>query len=69
MEGDMETLPNTYTIQRKGRAWALHDQDGILVCLTLYRRGALEVVRRLVAAGELTRHNGHMQTAPQPCTP
>ena len=46
------------TIERYGRFWAVYDgnpsdskQDGVgqLVCLTVYRKGAREVVRRLKA--------------------
>ena len=35
------------TIHRHGRYWAVVDRAGALVCLTVYKRGALEVVRRL----------------------
>jgi hypothetical protein len=31
----------------KTRYWAVRDADGTLVCLCVYKRGALEVVRRL----------------------
>ena len=34
-------------IRKYGRYWAVLDADGTLVCLCVYRRGALEVVRRL----------------------
>ncbi len=37
------------SLQRYGRYWAVYDADGALVCVTLYKRGALEVVRRLSA--------------------
>ncbi len=30
-----------------GRFWAVYDADGQLICVTVYRKGALEVVRRL----------------------
>ncbi len=33
-------------IERRGRYWAVYDQD-VLVCVTVYKRGASEVVRRL----------------------
>lgn len=33
--------------RNNGRAWAVIDAEGILVCLCVYRKGALEVVRRL----------------------
>lgn len=38
-----------YTIQKsaKSRFWEVIDSAGELVCLTAYRRGAQEVVRRL----------------------
>lgn len=35
------------TITKRGRFWAVHDGDGQLVCLTVYKKGAREVVRRL----------------------
>jgi hypothetical protein len=33
----------------KTRYWAVVDTTGTLVCVTLYRKGAAEVVRRLQA--------------------
>ncbi len=38
-----------YTIRRKERSrnWEVIDPAGELVCLTVYKRGAVEVVRRL----------------------
>ena len=39
-----------YVVQRRGRFWAVLDSAESLVCLTVYKRGALEVVRRLVVA-------------------
>jgi hypothetical protein len=40
-----------YTIvkQTKSRWWEVRDPDGELVCRTVYRKGAREVVRRLAA--------------------
>lgn len=35
------------TVERYGRYYAVRDERGELVCVTLYKRGALEVVRRL----------------------
>ena len=35
------------TITKRGRFWAVHDANGQLVCLTVYKKGAREVVRRL----------------------
>ncbi len=34
---------------RNTRYWAVIDTEGTLVCLCVYRKGALEVVRRLEA--------------------
>lgn len=39
-------------IERYGRTWAVYDADGALVCVTVYRKGAAEVVRRLSEAAE-----------------
>ncbi len=36
-----------YTIRKKDRNWMVVDPAGQLVCITVYRKGALEVVRRL----------------------
>jgi len=36
----------------KTRYWAVYASDGALVCLTMYRKGAAEVVRRLQQALE-----------------
>ena len=44
------------TIRKCRRYWAVIDADGTLVCLCVYKRGALEVVRRLTgqARGQQT---------------
>ena len=34
-------------ITKHGRYWAVLDSDGTLVCITLYKKGAQEVVKRL----------------------
>lgn len=34
-------------IAARGRFWAVHDRHGRLVCVTVYKKGAREVVRRL----------------------
>ena len=46
---DAKTEQGEYRIvkQTKSRWWELLDPAGELVCLTVYRRGAREVVRRL----------------------
>ena len=38
-------------IERYGntRYWAVRDSDSLLICLCVYKRGALEVLRRLQA--------------------
>jgi len=36
-----------FEVARRGRHWEVRDGDGQLVCLTVYRRGAAEVIRRL----------------------
>ena len=38
-----------YTIRKRHRDWEVIDPQGELVCLTVYKRGATEVVRRLAA--------------------
>ena len=42
---------NGYTVEKRQdtRWWKVLDPAGELVCLTVYRRGAREVVRRLTA--------------------
>lgn len=37
----------TYTIARRYRHWEVRDPTGELVCLTVYKRGAQEVIRRV----------------------
>lgn len=32
---------------KRGRFWAVFDPEGALVCLTVYKKGAREVLRRL----------------------
>jgi len=36
----------------KTRYWAVYASDGALVCITVYRKGVVEVVRRLQQALE-----------------
>ncbi len=38
-----------YEIKKYGRNWRVIDPAGQLVCITVYKKGALEVVRRLAA--------------------
>ena len=41
--------PYTIVKQEHSRWWEVRDPDDELVCLTVYRKGAREVVRRLAA--------------------
>lgn len=41
---------SSYSIQRYKRFWEVRAPSGELVCLTVYKRGAKEVVRRLGSA-------------------
>ncbi len=49
---------STYAVTRRNRYWEVRDPDGELVCLAVYKRGADEVVRRMIhlhaAAGPVT---------------
>lgn len=38
-----------FKIQRRDRHWQVIDPAGELVCVTVYKRGAEEVIRRLAA--------------------
>ena len=40
-------LQGPYAIMRYNRYWAVVDPDDELVCVTVYKRGAVEVIRRL----------------------
>ena len=47
-----ETLFNGMAIEKYGsRFWAVYDENRNLVCVTVYKKGALEVVRRLTERG------------------
>lgn len=35
-----------------GRFWAVYDEEGELVCITVYKKGAQEVTRRLQGTEE-----------------
>jgi hypothetical protein len=37
------------SIRKYGRYWAVMDAEGALICVTVYKKGAAEVVRRLQA--------------------
>lgn len=46
--------PVAYAVSRykESRHWAIHDQNGALVCVAVYKKGAAEVTRRLNAAAK-----------------
>jgi len=46
-----------FTVRRYGRHWEVRDPAGEVVCLTVYRRGAAEVVRRLKLSFGMARPN------------
>jgi hypothetical protein len=39
--------PGDWVIAKRDRDWLVFDPEGQLVCITLYKCGAMEVVRRL----------------------
>lgn len=43
---------SSYKIEPHHRNWAIFDPNGQLVCLTVYKCGAHEVVRRLLGMNE-----------------
>lgn len=43
----MAKMQAGYEIEKYGRNWMVIDPAGQLVCITVYKKGALEVVRRL----------------------
>jgi hypothetical protein len=44
---------SAFSIKRRNRFWEVVDAAGSLVCLTVYKRGAVEVVRRLEGTTEV----------------
>jgi hypothetical protein len=68
-ERNRRTDYNGYTIERYRsyeRHWALYDPDGELVCLTVYKRGAEEVVRRLeISTGRAASETNVYSPAPR----
>ncbi len=43
-----------YKIESYGRFWAVIDPSGELVCVTVYKKGAAEVIRRLLGPSDLS---------------
>ena len=33
--------------EKYGRYWAVYDELDVLICITVYKKGAVEVIRRL----------------------
>jgi hypothetical protein len=48
-EAPAPPAPGVWVIRKRDRNWMVIDLIGQLVCITLYKRGAEEVVRRLAA--------------------
>lgn len=44
-----------FEVRRYGRHWEVRDPAGDIICLTVYRRGAAEVVRRLKLTFDVRR--------------
>ena len=42
-----ETAIRDFTLEKYDRFWAVYDPNGNLVTLTVYKKGGLEVIRRL----------------------
>jgi hypothetical protein len=34
-------------VKKYGKYWAVYDTDGSLICITVYKKGAIAVLRRL----------------------
>ena len=63
-----ENLAQTegFSLHRYGRFWAVYDQNALVV-VTVYRRGALEVIRRLTALHgrpQADQHGGNDDPTP-----
>jgi hypothetical protein len=52
------TAQDGWTLRKYGRFWAVYDH-GSLVVVTVYRKGALEVMRRLAPQPAHTREELH----------
>lgn len=56
--GTRPELAARYGVRRYGlRYWAVYEVAGDLVCVTLYRKGAAEVVRRLTQEAAMQQLN------------
>jgi hypothetical protein len=52
---------------RNSRYFAVYDNAGTLICLTVYRKGAVEVLRRLQGPAPDSTGTGAIPTPPTPC--
>jgi hypothetical protein len=57
------------SIEKYGRHWAVVDTDGALICVCVYRKGALEVVRRLQDTHVVRDTAPQSRLCPQPPAP
>jgi len=48
-QDDTEYAP--FVVRRRNRLWEVSDELGNLICVTVYKRGAREVARRLSTKG------------------
>lgn len=55
-----EGASDKYACARYGRFWAVYDPAGVLICVTVYKKGAAEVIRRL------SPEQSPLQHAPSP---
>ena len=39
--------------EKYGRYWAVYDELDVLICITVYKKGAKEVIRRLALKSQL----------------
>lgn len=46
----VQKATGSYRITKRGRFWEVLDAEGALICLTAYKKGAAEVVRRLTTS-------------------
>lgn len=61
-ETGISTDADGLIIRKYGRYWAVYDPDGTLVVVTVYKKGAQEVVRRLTAPLSRTGKEGDDQS-------
>ena len=57
-----------FKVTRRGRFWVVKDPQGVLVCVTVYKKGALEVVRRLLPP-DLRHLTERSSEQSMPCRP